>query len=95
MHIFNMSKIRHSHKEYDTRGRCGTKPGPNRAKVVLAPFQNLLCQHVKEGQCMGYPMPKVGEATKHGHPGTLAGWPARQVGPLSATFAQSTDLTPL
>jgi hypothetical protein len=33
MHIFNMSKIRHSHREYDTRGWCGTKPGPNWAKV--------------------------------------------------------------
>jgi hypothetical protein len=33
MHIFNMSKIRHSHREYDTRGWCGTKPGPNRSKV--------------------------------------------------------------
>jgi hypothetical protein len=33
MHIFNMSEIRHSHGEYDTRGRCGTKPGPNQAKV--------------------------------------------------------------
>jgi hypothetical protein len=33
MHIFNMSKIRHSHNEYDTRGWCGTKPKPNWAKV--------------------------------------------------------------
>jgi hypothetical protein len=33
MHIFNMSKIRCSHREYDTRGWCGTKPKPNRAKV--------------------------------------------------------------
>jgi hypothetical protein len=36
MHIFNMSKIRNSHREYDTRGWCGTKPGPNWAKVGLA-----------------------------------------------------------
>jgi hypothetical protein len=33
MHIFNMSKIRHSHREYDTRGWCGIKSGPNRAKM--------------------------------------------------------------
>jgi hypothetical protein len=33
MHIFIMSKIRHSHKQYDMRGCCGTKPGPNQAKV--------------------------------------------------------------
>jgi hypothetical protein len=33
MHIFKMSKIRHSHREYDMRRSCGTKPGPNRAKV--------------------------------------------------------------
>jgi hypothetical protein len=33
MHIFNMLKIRHSHREYYTRGWCGTKLGPNRAKV--------------------------------------------------------------
>jgi hypothetical protein len=33
MHIFNMSKIRHSHREYDTKGWCGKKPGPNWANV--------------------------------------------------------------
>jgi hypothetical protein len=33
MHIFNMSQMRHGHKEYDKRGWCGTKVGPNRAKV--------------------------------------------------------------
>jgi hypothetical protein len=52
--------------------------GPNRAKVgpagqVLVPFKILLCQHVKEGQCMGYPMPKVSVATKHGRPATIDG----------------------
>jgi hypothetical protein len=38
----------------------------------LAPFQIPLCQHVKEGQCMGYPMPKVGATMKLGRPATLA-----------------------
>jgi hypothetical protein len=33
MHIFNMSKIRHSHREDDMRGEFGTNPRPNRAKV--------------------------------------------------------------
>jgi hypothetical protein len=33
MHIFIMSKIRHSHRKYDTRKSCGTKHGLNRAKV--------------------------------------------------------------
>jgi hypothetical protein len=32
MHIFIRSKIRHSHRQYDTRRRRGTKPGTNRAK---------------------------------------------------------------
>jgi hypothetical protein len=36
MHIFIMSEIRHSHRQYDTRGWCGTKHGLNRAKVGLA-----------------------------------------------------------
>jgi hypothetical protein len=31
-----MSKTRGSHRQYDTRGRCGTKPGPSQAKVGLA-----------------------------------------------------------
>jgi hypothetical protein len=35
MHIFNMSKIRHSHRECDMRGWCGTKDRTNRAKVGL------------------------------------------------------------
>jgi hypothetical protein len=51
-------------------------PPPLSAGQVLASFQILLCQRVKEGQCMGYPMPKVGAATKHGHLATLAGRPA-------------------
>jgi hypothetical protein len=33
MPIFIMSKIRHSHRKYDTRKWCGTKHGLNRAKV--------------------------------------------------------------
>jgi hypothetical protein len=33
MHIFNMFKLSHSHREYDTRGWCSIKSGPNRAKV--------------------------------------------------------------
>jgi hypothetical protein len=32
MHIFIMSKIIHSHRQYDMRRRHGRKPGPNRAK---------------------------------------------------------------
>jgi hypothetical protein len=43
---------------------------------------------------MGYPMPKVGVAMKLGCPATLAGRSSGQVGPLSPTFGQSTDLTP-
>jgi hypothetical protein len=35
MHIFIMSKIRHSHRQYDMRKRCGTKHRLNRAKVWL------------------------------------------------------------
>jgi hypothetical protein len=63
------------------RGCCGTKPGPNRAKVgpagqVLVPFQIPLCQRVKEDWCTGYPLPKVGVAMKLGRPATLAGLPA-------------------
>jgi hypothetical protein len=33
MYIFIMSKIRHSHKQYDMRKWCGTKHGLNRATV--------------------------------------------------------------
>jgi hypothetical protein len=35
------------------------------------PFQIPLCQHVKEGWCQGYPMPKVSAAMKLGRPVTL------------------------
>jgi hypothetical protein len=35
-------------------------PPPWPAGQVLAPFQFSLGQRVKEGRCMGYPMPKVG-----------------------------------
>jgi hypothetical protein len=45
-------------------GRSAPPPWP--AGQVLAPFQILLCQRVKEGQCTGYPMPKVGADTKLG-----------------------------
>jgi hypothetical protein len=48
-------------------------PPPWPARQVLAPFQIPLCQCVKEGRCMGYPMPKVDAATRLGHPTTLAG----------------------
>jgi hypothetical protein len=33
IHISIMSKTMGSHRQYDTRRRCGTKPGPSRAKV--------------------------------------------------------------
>jgi hypothetical protein len=36
MHIFIMTKIRHSHRKYDTRKWCATKHGLNRAKVWSA-----------------------------------------------------------
>jgi hypothetical protein len=68
-------------------------PPPWLTAQVLVPFQTPLCQHVKEGQCMGHPMPKVGEPRKLGHPATLAGRSAWQVPPPSPTFGQSTDLT--
>jgi hypothetical protein len=45
-------------------------PPPWPAGQVLAPFQSLLCQHVKVGWCTGYPMPKVSAAMKLGHPTT-------------------------
>jgi hypothetical protein len=57
-------------------------PGPTEPKwgwlagQVFTPFQIPLCYRVKEGRCMGYPMPKVGAATKLGCPTTLAGHPA-------------------
>jgi hypothetical protein len=90
MHIFNMSKIRHSPREYDMRGWCDTlahwqslgptekkwgrpAPHPWMACPVLAPFQILFFQCVKERQYMGYPIPKVSAAIKHGHPATQAG----------------------
>jgi hypothetical protein len=41
------------------------------AGQVLVPFQFPLCQHVKDGRCMGYPMPKVS--------GSQVGWPAGYV----------------
>jgi hypothetical protein len=47
-------------------------PPPWLAGQVLAPFQTLLCQRVKEGQCTGHPMPKVNAAEKLGRPATLA-----------------------
>jgi hypothetical protein len=43
---------------------------------VLAPFQILFCQRVKEGRCTENPMPKVGAAMKLGRSATLAGPPA-------------------
>jgi hypothetical protein len=46
-------------------------------KWVLQPApprsETLLCQRVKEGWCMGHPMPKVGAARKLGRLATLAG----------------------
>jgi hypothetical protein len=33
IHMFIMSKTRGRNRQYDTRGRCGTKPEPSRAKV--------------------------------------------------------------
>jgi hypothetical protein len=33
IHIFIMSKTKGSHRQYDMRGWCGTKPGPIRATV--------------------------------------------------------------
>jgi hypothetical protein len=51
-------------------------PSPWPIGQALAPLQTLLCQHVKEGQCTGHPMPKVGAARKLGRPTTLAGRPA-------------------
>jgi hypothetical protein len=44
MHIFNMSKIRHNHREYDTRGRYGTNLGPNQGKVGSASPTSLVGQ---------------------------------------------------
>jgi hypothetical protein len=50
-------------------------PPPSPADQVLAPFQTLLCQRVKEGQCTRHPMLKGGAAKKLGRPTTLAGRP--------------------
>jgi hypothetical protein len=41
-------------------------------RSMLAPFQIPLCQHVKEGRCIEYPMPKVSAAMKLGRLATLA-----------------------
>jgi hypothetical protein len=41
-------------------------PPPWPARWVLAPFQTLLCQCVKEGRCTGHLMPQVGAAKKLG-----------------------------
>jgi hypothetical protein len=51
-------------------------PPPWPAAQVLTPFQTPLCQRVKEGRCMGHPMPRVGAARKVGHPATPAFRPA-------------------
>jgi hypothetical protein len=44
MHIFIMSKIRHSHRKYDTRKWHGTKHGLNWVKVWPAGHITLPCQ---------------------------------------------------
>jgi hypothetical protein len=77
MHIFNMFKIRHSHREYDTRGQAQlSQSGAGQphllGRSMLAPFQIPLCQHVKEGRCTEYPMPKVGAAMQLCRLATLA-----------------------
>jgi hypothetical protein len=77
---------------------CGTKPGPNRAKVglasqVLAPFQFPLCQRVKEGQCKGYLMPKVGGGWVGWPAGHVYGWPAT-VWSITTSNLWWTSLTP-
>jgi hypothetical protein len=46
-------------------------PPPWLAGQVLVPFQFLLYQHVKEGRCTGYPMPKI----SGGRVGWPTGWP--------------------
>jgi hypothetical protein len=61
--------------------KAQAQPSQRLARQVLVPFQILLCQRVKEGRCMRYPMPKVGKAMKLGRLATLASWPACQVGP--------------
>jgi hypothetical protein len=50
-------------------------PPPWSAGQVSVAFQIPLSQHVKEGWCMWYPMPKVSATTKLGRSATLAGWP--------------------
>jgi hypothetical protein len=52
MHILIMSKTRGIHGQYDTMGRHGTRPGPNRPNVglagqVLAYFQKPFLPRVK------------------------------------------------
>jgi hypothetical protein len=46
-------------------------PPPWLASQVFVPFQFLLCECVKEGQCTGYLMPKVS--------GGQVAWPASDV----------------
>jgi hypothetical protein len=65
MHIFIMSKIRHSHRQYDTRKRHGTKHKLNQAKVwpaghVLVHLQKTFCLRFQQRRCSSYPMPKGG-----------------------------------
>jgi hypothetical protein len=90
MHIFIMSKIRHSHRKYDTRKWCGIKHGLNRAKVwpaghLLVHFQKSFCLCVYQRRCSRYPMPKGGARRK-------LGCPARQVGLPRQIFSQRTTL---
>jgi hypothetical protein len=59
-----------------TRGDdAAQSPGPTEPKWGQ-PIPPPLCQRVKEGRCMGHPMPKVGAARKLGGLATVAGRPA-------------------
>jgi hypothetical protein len=52
-------------------------PPPWPAIQVLASFQFLLCQCVKDGRCTRYPMPKVGGGWVGWLAGHMYGWLAR------------------
>jgi hypothetical protein len=107
MHIFNMSKIRHSYREYDMSGWCDTKPGPSRAKVGPTDPTSL-ASRLGVGAFSNSALPTCRERSVHGafnaqsrcvqetwRSVTLPGRPAWQVVPLSPIFCQSTNLTPL
>jgi hypothetical protein len=66
IHIFNMYKIRYSHREYDMRGWCGTKPEPNRAKVGATGPTSLPAGRPGVGAFSNFTLPTCQGRSVHG-----------------------------